>query len=405
MNQLRIMSLLSVVVCILFAAALNAEAAGLTRDLSLGSVGEDVRNLQRFLNTDSATVVASVGVGSVGNESNYFGPATRAAVERFQAKFPDETFKKAGLSAPNGYVGSLTRQAINVRMGYSGSQTTQTYSGSGFVYDPNSTALAPVVVPKYNDPVTTSADTALEAYRRDAAATLARGRVAAIDAIMRLRATTSVATSSVSAADIPRQSSAVSATTPQSTSTEPVIMFVGPRAAEVGDRVNVFGMNIPKDLRIKIGTKTARVKSVTKDGLRAYFTVPRLAEGVYTLEFTSKKESQDLEAPFDEKLSIVDDLAIPRVVSGPDIFTSGETITLEGSNFDPNGETYLNGAFGMLKAISSSESEATFKLPLLKEMLKRDVVIPGGSAPQRSLPFVLSTPAGQTSFVAVVQLR
>jgi hypothetical protein len=55
----------------------------LTRGLSRGSTGNDVLLLQRFLNANGFVISAS-GVGSPGNESTYFGPATEAAVKRFQ---------------------------------------------------------------------------------------------------------------------------------------------------------------------------------------------------------------------------------------------------------------------------------------------------------------------------------
>jgi len=54
-----------------------------TRSLSLGMRGEDVRALQVYLNTHGFAV-APTGVGSKGFETMYFGPATRAAVIKFQ---------------------------------------------------------------------------------------------------------------------------------------------------------------------------------------------------------------------------------------------------------------------------------------------------------------------------------
>src|SRR3989344_5617400 len=47
-----------------------------TRNLTVGSTGSDVKTLQQFLNGKGYTV-ASSGPGSAGNESMYFGPATR----------------------------------------------------------------------------------------------------------------------------------------------------------------------------------------------------------------------------------------------------------------------------------------------------------------------------------------
>ena len=52
-------------------------------NLSPGSTGEDVRNLQKLLNKHGFIVAAS-GVGSVGNETTYFGNATYRALTRFQ---------------------------------------------------------------------------------------------------------------------------------------------------------------------------------------------------------------------------------------------------------------------------------------------------------------------------------
>lgn len=53
------------------------------RDLKLGLSGDDVRRLQIFLNAQGF-LVSSVGPGSVGQETTYFGPATQAALIRYQ---------------------------------------------------------------------------------------------------------------------------------------------------------------------------------------------------------------------------------------------------------------------------------------------------------------------------------
>ncbi len=78
-------------------------ALSLTRNLSLGMTGDDVRALQKMLNADGFTVSQS-GAGSPGNESTYFGPATKAAVARFQTS--------KGIAPAAGFVGTLTRGAL-----------------------------------------------------------------------------------------------------------------------------------------------------------------------------------------------------------------------------------------------------------------------------------------------------
>lgn len=78
-------------------------------NLTMGSTGTDVKNLQRVLNSDADTMVAASGVGSPGNESSYFGALTRAAAIKFQ--------KKYGITPAVGYVGAITRAKLNTMGG------------------------------------------------------------------------------------------------------------------------------------------------------------------------------------------------------------------------------------------------------------------------------------------------
>ncbi len=82
-----------------------------TRDLSQGSTGADVMALQKFLNADAETRVAVSGAGSVGMETQYFGPATAAAVSKFQVKYRSEVL--VGLVNPTGYFGPASRAKAN----------------------------------------------------------------------------------------------------------------------------------------------------------------------------------------------------------------------------------------------------------------------------------------------------
>lgn len=84
-----------------FFAASPVEAATCTfnRTLSEGSEGEDVRCLQKFLNSEGYTI-STTGAGSVGKETDEFKSLTKKAVERWQ--------KSNGLT-DDGYFGSGSR--------------------------------------------------------------------------------------------------------------------------------------------------------------------------------------------------------------------------------------------------------------------------------------------------------
>lgn len=97
-----------------------------TRNYTIGGSGEEVKEIQKFLNKNFATRVAASGTGSPGYETSYFGPATKAAVIKFQNMYASEVLTPAGLASGTGYWGALTRakaNALNANCA-SGSSTT-----------------------------------------------------------------------------------------------------------------------------------------------------------------------------------------------------------------------------------------------------------------------------------------
>ena len=103
------------------------------RNLTIGSTGDDVRQLQRFLNGDPQTQVATAGVGSPGNESSYYGPATARAVSKFQEKYASAVLAPFGLSKGTGGFYTSTRKQANsmCATGTSGTQTPSVTGGTG----------------------------------------------------------------------------------------------------------------------------------------------------------------------------------------------------------------------------------------------------------------------------------
>ncbi|PCI30548.1 hypothetical protein COB52_01455 [Candidatus Kaiserbacteria bacterium] len=91
-----------------------------SRSLDIGAKGNDVMELQKFLNSNGFSVTAS-GAGSQGNETTYFGSATRTALAKYQ--------EAKGISPAVGYFGPLTRASM--KTGVTTTPVTTTPSSSG----------------------------------------------------------------------------------------------------------------------------------------------------------------------------------------------------------------------------------------------------------------------------------
>jgi peptidoglycan hydrolase-like protein with peptidoglycan-binding domain len=92
---------------------LLAEAA-ILQNLKRGNRNSSVLELQKILNLDPETRLSASGPGSPGNETDYFGPITYAAVRRFQQKYSAEILAPISLTAPTGFVGPQTRHILNL---------------------------------------------------------------------------------------------------------------------------------------------------------------------------------------------------------------------------------------------------------------------------------------------------
>lgn len=74
--------------------------------------GDDVRELQRFLNAQGF-MVAEQGPGSPGQETIYYGGSTANAVRRFQERYAEEILSPLGLTRGTGLFFDLTRRKVN----------------------------------------------------------------------------------------------------------------------------------------------------------------------------------------------------------------------------------------------------------------------------------------------------
>ena len=87
-------------------------AKAFQKTLVAGVQSEDVRALQVYLNSHGFTV-STTGPGSKGNESNYFGAKTKAALKAFQEAYAKDILSPLGLSKGTGILGTKTREYIN----------------------------------------------------------------------------------------------------------------------------------------------------------------------------------------------------------------------------------------------------------------------------------------------------
>ena len=116
--QAQVQALLAQIAALSGGSSTGGSGAGcytFTRNHQMGDQGGEVMWIQKFLNSHGATVAAS-GAGSVGNESDYFGAKTKAAVAAWQAA--------NGVAPAAGFWGPMTRAKVASVCATTGTPTT-----------------------------------------------------------------------------------------------------------------------------------------------------------------------------------------------------------------------------------------------------------------------------------------
>jgi len=87
-------------------------AGSFTRNLTIGSRGEDVKRLQVFLNQKGFSV-ATTGPGSPNQESTYFGNLTKEALIKYQNANRTSILTPVNLTKGTGFFGPSTIRHMN----------------------------------------------------------------------------------------------------------------------------------------------------------------------------------------------------------------------------------------------------------------------------------------------------
>lgn len=310
--------LLSVLAAFPFPPSASAQAAAFTENLGVGSRGVQVIALQKILNQDPGTRIASTGPGSPGNETNAFGQLTRAAVIRFQEKYAPEVLAPAGLAQGTGRVGPLTRTKLNALSAPAPASSAPVATPPVIV--PPSPAVtpapAPAAVPAVTDNKVTAAER-IDIYAGDKMLANIKNKIlTALNESIASRDTATATMPTIAAADMP--SVVVGAFTPQ--------------AGVPGSRITISGRGIRGDSVVYFGNDYI-VRSVKAEYSGNFsFIVPSIPPGLYDIAIRTGS------AVSNTALFVIRDPKNPPVhlqsVSPSDI-SYGDTLTITGSGFSP----------------------------------------------------------------------
>ena len=294
------------------------------RDLKIGDEGQDVLELQKILNQDSETVVAISSVGSLGNETTYFGQLTKNALIKFQNKYSDKVLTPVGLSLGTGYFGPSTISFIgndfnvsSVSNNLSDNQNEQVIQTSKSFEE----LLAEIVASREN---AEQKSDSVQTYKPDDSIT---------EQINNSNTETNSNSNSNSKSDSESENSNL--TTDQSKLIRSDLMeayYVSQMVFEPGTELTVVGTGINKGSEIYFFNfeNDKVVSSLKIESNFIFFDAPNLPEGIYELYI---KNGNLISKPL--VVEIVEDYNPPKISSvSPSSISYGDTVTIKGSNFE-----------------------------------------------------------------------
>jgi hypothetical protein len=341
--------------------------------------GNSVRLLQVALNNTPETQIAETGDGSPGNETEYFGKATLAAVIKYQEIHADEVLAPVGLSAGTGIVGARTRALLNKEL--AGVASASPASGSSV---PN-----------------TATDAAYKAMQDRINAITDRFNSGINKAIASATVQVDAASSSINAAQ--KALDKIDATTKKlenfrlminadgSLNQAAVNKFVSvaliiPTEPFPGDQIRIFGSGFVAPNTIHLGNKTFIASGTSTGGVLLTATIPSgISAGSYDFSIENaqgKSESVPLTISGNTiaSASTSESGQKPEIVSiQPNEGSLSSRITVYGKNFSPT-NTIITTAGLAMNVPSSDGKTISFSLSTIdKEGAAVEDISPGAT--------------------------
>lgn len=289
-----------------------------TRTLQLGSVGEDVREVQKILNANTQTAIEGDQEGSAGKETTYFGQKTRNAVVQYQQLYASEILTPLGLSAGTGIVGIATQQHMSRLSPGSNTQVTQPTTSSAFVPTaPGSSSSRDSDNARYVDFLKNGGIEAILQSVRSAGGSAVDGNTA-------------------------------------------IVNSVAPASVSAGETLAIFGFFLPNDLQATLFKQNIPV-TVGADRTRGTLVVPKDAKGVTSVVFTSPS------VPVSQNTLTVEvassETVQPTISNSPTKMVFGTTVRIEGEGFDTKNKNTVLTPFATFEVVASSSKTLSFTLP------------------------------------------